>query len=161
MTTEEDTLIEVSKRQLRTFLLRNRRNLSSQEKNDAALTICNKSRMLSSFQRSYHLGFYLAHDNEVNLNSLLLKSLKIKKCYLPVLQNNHYLNFYSYHEKGLMTTNCFGIKEPEITQENLIVPINLDLIFLPLVAFDKHGNRLGRGGGYYDRTFAFLKKKNQ
>ena len=79
---------------------------------------------------------------------------------MPVLQTDRYLDFYSYHTQGLLTKNCFGIKEPEIIKENVILPGDLDLIFLPLVAFDKDGNRLGRGSGYYDHTFAFLKTQS-
>lgn len=57
-----------------------------------------------------------------------------------------------------MTVNQYGIKEPCLRTNKTILSKQLNLVLLPLVAFDAQGNRMGMGGGYYDRTFAF---KNQ
>lgn len=113
---------------------------------------------LSLFQENQRIAFYLAHDGEADIKNLLNEALKRKKaCYLPVLQTNRdYLDFYSYHTENLLVKNRFGIEEPNFKKEKSIVVTALDLIFLPLVAFDKKGNRLGRGSGYYDRTLASL-----
>lgn len=114
---------------------------------------------LSLFQESQRVAFYLAHDGEVDIKNLLNEALRRKKaCYLPALQTNQgdYLDFYSYHTENLLVKNRFGIEEPDCTQEKSIAITALDLMFLPLVTFDKNGNRLGRGAGYYDRTLASL-----
>ena len=114
---------------------------------------------LPLFQESQRMAFYLAHDGEVDIKNLLNEALRRKKaCYLPTLQTNqgYYLDFYSYHAENLLVSNHFGIEEPNFAQEKSIAITALDLMFLPLVAFDKRGNRLGRGAGYYDRTLASL-----
>ena len=54
-----------------------------------------------------------------------------------------------------MKTNRFGIDEPDVPESDWIAASELDLALLPLVGFDEDCNRLGVGGGYYDRSFAF------
>ena len=51
-----------------------------------------------------------------------------------------------------MLKNKFGILEPKLNVQNVLPLDELDILFTPLVAFDKQGNRLGMGGGFYDRT---------
>ena len=149
-----------NKNQLRNMLRQCRRGLSYKEKNNANKSIFDSIVTFPPYQKSHHLAFYLPHDNEVDLKLLLAKAIpKGKKCYLPVLKFNRHLDFYSYHSESRLIKNFFEIEETDVTQEKLIASCSLDLIFLPLVAFDKQGNRLGRGGGYYDRTLAFLKKR--
>ena len=148
------------KNQLRCMLLQCRRDLSYKEKNNVEKAIFDSIETFPPYQKSHHLAFYLPYDNEVNLKLLLAKAIsKDKRCYLPVLKSNRHLDFYSYRPESRLIKNRFEIEETDVTQEKLIVSYALDLIFLPLVAFDKQGNRLGRGGGYYDRTLAFLKKR--
>ena len=149
------------KSQLRT-LLRHRRNvLSFPERSCVAQAVYNKIKMitLSHFETSQNLAFYRAHDGEVNIDKVLTKTQATgKHCYLPVLHfSQHHLDFYFYHSENLLIRNRFGIEEPDISQEKPIFVADLDLIFLPLVAFDKKGNRLGRGAGYYDRALVPLK----
>ena len=83
--------------------------------------------------------------------SNLLKFLDIKNytiC-LPVIKNNFEMNFYKYSFQNPLKINKFGIPEP-INLSNKVIP---DLILVPLVGFDKDLNRLGYGGGFYDRYF--------
>lgn len=150
----------IDKEQLRSTLRQYRRDLSFQEKNNAEKTIFDSIVTFPPYQKSHHLAFYLPHDNEVDLKLLLLKTVQRgENCYLPVLKSNRHLDFYSYRLDSQLIKNRFEIEETDVTQEKLIIPCALDLIFLPLVAFDQQGDRLGRGGGYYDRTLAFLKKR--
>ena len=83
--------------------------------------------------------------------SNLLKFLEIKNytiC-LPVIKNNFEMNFYKYSFQNPLKINKLGIPEP-INLSNKVIP---DLILVPLVGFDKDLNRLGYGGGFYDRYF--------
>ena len=56
--------------------------------------------------------------------------------------------------------NQFGILEPPLNVQEILPTEKLDIIFTPLVAFDKQGNRLGMGGGFYDRTLQDWRSKN-
>lgn len=149
------------KRQLRALLRRRRNVLSLSERSDASQEVYNKieTTIPSLFETSQNLAFYKAHDGEMNIDSVLKKAQSIgKNCYLPVLHaSQNRLDFYPFHLENLLIKNHFGIEEPDISQEKSISVVDLDLIFLPLVAFDKKGNRLGRGTGHYDRALAPLK----
>jgi len=84
-------------------------------------------------------------------------------CYLPVLQplRRGHLHFVRYRDQERTRRNRFGIAEPRLKPGNIADPWTLDIIFLPLVAFDREGNRLGMGGGYYDRTLASLRQRTR
>ena len=75
---------------------------------------------------------------------------------LPVIKKNFQMDFYSWSFSDLLRINKYGIPEPEI--KNIVYP---DILLIPLVAFDKHLNRLGYGGGYYDRYIKKLSKKKK
>lgn len=81
-----------------------------------------------------------------------------KICTLPVLTGDKTLHFARYNRHDELQPNQYFIPEPAGRQV-LIAAEKLDLVLVPLVAFDHLGNRIGTGGGYYDRTFAFLFNK--
>ncbi len=65
--------------------------------------------------------------------------------------------FAPYGEHTRMKKNCFGILEPVFQKKQLKTAKQIDLILAPLVGFDELGNRIGMGGGFYDRALAHLK----
>ena len=84
-----------------------------------------------------------------------------KQVYLPVLLPFHHnrLWFARFEPDTWLVVNRYGIAEPERIHRRRIVPQALDIVLAPLVGFDHKGNRLGMGGGFYDRSFAYLLKR--
>jgi 5-formyltetrahydrofolate cyclo-ligase len=114
-------------------------------------------RIISSlvYQDSQHIAVYWAVGGEISLQPLIRRALQEgKQCYLPVIRHQS-LVFIPYSESTVMGKNVFGIPEPEVC-ENTFPAAGLDLVLAPLVAFDSQCHRIGMGGGYYDRTFAFM-----
>jgi 5-formyltetrahydrofolate cyclo-ligase len=109
------------------------------------------------YAQANQLAFYQAMKGEVDLTPLLTHALSLgKKCYLPcITKEDSTLHFRLYDSTQPLEKNHYGIYEP-LAHHSSCNPEDLDVIFVPLVAFDSQGNRLGMGAGYYDRTFAFL-----
>jgi 5-formyltetrahydrofolate cyclo-ligase len=112
---------------------------------------------------SRHIAVYLPSDGEIGTWPLIefLWSLG-KVTYLPVLVpfSQRRLWFSSYAKGDALVYNHYGILEPERVHYRRIPTAALDLVLTPLVAFDSSGHRLGMGGGYYDRSFQFLKQRH-
>ena len=101
------------------------------------------------------IGGYFPVNYEID-DLEILKKLKKKKYQisLPVIKKNFDMDFYSWSFDDPLKINQYGIPEPFL--KKLIYP---DILLVPLVAFDKNLNRLGYGGGYYDRVIDKLSKK--
>jgi len=136
--------------------MRVRRNaIPSYEQDIAAKNIAKHILATTIYQRSQHIAVYWAVGGEINLQPLIEGAwAQGKRCYLPVVQGQR-MAFVDYSADTEMSNNVFGIPEP-ISVRAAIKAADLDLVLTPLVAFDCKGNRLGMGGGYYDRTFNFL-----
>ena len=114
------------------------------------------------FLRARRIACYLAVNGEMDPDPLLNHALAMgREVYLPVLvpYRHNRLWFAPYDHDTRLTPNRFGILEPQVSVRRLINPRVLDLVLMPLVAFDAQCNRLGMGGGYYDRTFGFLRHR--
>lgn len=117
---------------------------------------CNKINIntLHNFACYWPMEFEI---NTVGLINYLLH--QNKNCYLPYMnadinKSNHKLAFIQYDLKTKLVKNQFGILEPEFDINKTIDVNNLDVIFMPVVAFDCLGHRIGSGAGLYDRTLA-------
>jgi 5-formyltetrahydrofolate cyclo-ligase len=112
------------------------------------------------FLASQNIACYFAQDNEFDCGPMMEAVWAAKKnCYLPVLaeENHEGLQFALYQPEDTLCLNRYKILEPE--NKMFLPKEKLDLVLLPIVGFDLQGSRLGMGGGYYDRTFAFLYEK--
>ena len=101
------------------------------------------------------IGGYYPVNSEVDDLEILKRFEKNKfNISLPVIKKNFQMDFYKWSFSDPLKINKYGIPEPET--ENIVYP---DILLIPLVAFDKNLNRLGYGGGYYDRLIKKLSKK--
>lgn len=143
------------RQQLRQQMRETRQKLTVLQQQQAAQHITEQALKLIEQQQAKNIAIYLAFDGEISTQSLI-KQLwqQDKNVYLPVLHPfvRGHLLFLRYLPDTPMKANKFGIFEPHLNVQNVIPLEQLDVIFTPLVAFDKQGNRLGMGGGFYDRT---------
>lgn len=148
------------KRQHIRQLVRERRQcLTATQQQQAAEALVQQVLKSSKIENSQHIALYLANDGELDTYPLIQALWQLNKTvYLPVLHPfvAGYLLFVQYDSSTLLYPNKFAIPEP-LAECNRHIPVNqLDIIFTPLVAFDHNGNRLGMGGGFYDRTLSQL-----
>jgi len=110
------------------------------------------------FRESQHIACYLSVKSEMDVMPLMeIIWQNNKKCYLPVLSHQNDLGFVHYENHDDLIPNQFGIMEPKFKDQKISLE-KLDIIIMPLIAFDQKGHRLGAGGGYYDKTFANVAK---
>ena len=106
--------------------------------------------------RCKHIAGYLANDGEPSNHTFMQRCQQSKHIYyLPVI-NKQKLTFARYQAATALVNNKFNIPEP-YTSHTLPAKF-ISAVLLPLVGFDKQGNRLGMGGGFYDRTLSFIRR---
>ena len=146
---------------LRQQMRRLRQALTLEQREAYAASLMDHLQRCRVFRNSQRIAFYLANDGEMDLQPLINIAWQSgKQCYLPVLGLRHTskLWFVPYQPDSKLINNRFGILEPQhAARVRQFKARELDLVFMPLVAFDQQGNRLGMGGGFYDRTLGFLR----
>jgi len=132
--------------------------MSVDERNRASTAICNQVISSREFYASVHVGCYLPMYDEVDTREIIETAWRAnKRVFVPVLRKQWQMVFCEIREDTELTKNDFGIWEP--TRGLLMPPRNLDVVITPTVAFDKKAHRVGMGGGYFDRAFAFLRHR--
>jgi len=117
-----------------------------------------------NFVDSHHIACFLSFDGEISTNTIIDRIIcSGRHCYLPKIKplKPNQLWFMPYHLSSEMKNNRFGIAEVDLRANHAKRLSELDLVLVPLVAFDLNGNRLGMGGGFYDATFAHLRKSTK
>jgi 5-formyltetrahydrofolate cyclo-ligase len=143
--------------QMRRTLSQQRSQLDATDRKQAAAKIVTRLLDHPMLQRSQIIAGYLSVDGEVDIQDWFTQAWKrLKHCYLPVVVKQQLL-FAPYYQETQLIPNQWGILEPP--KDILILPSDLEALIVPLLGFDAKGNRLGRGAGYYDRSFAFLRDK--
>lgn len=139
-----------------------RKKLSLEQQQTLSARATNRFLRHPLFLRSKRIAVYIPTNGEISPLAVLEKAHALgKACYLPVLRpmKQQKLWFARWLPGEPLLPNKYGIPEPQHIHNNIIPPWALDVVLVPLVAFDKQGNRLGMGGGYYDRSFAYLKTR--
>lgn len=156
----------LDRRELRRELRRRRRALPPHQRRLASRELCRRLRSLPELQRARRVALYLPNDGEIDPRPLIdWLVARRAQVYLPVLRplSDNRLWFVRYHAGTRMTRNRFGIAEPDTRfgahRANRLPAWALDTVLLPLVGFDDDGQRIGMGGGFYDRTFAFVRHR--
>ena len=109
------------------------------------------SRLMLCFRR---FAVYAASDGELDPSPIAEHLLAANKIVtLPVVEPQRRLSFYRYRPETRLLRNQYNIPEPDTRSATYVPAAILDVVLLPLVAFDATGKRLGMGGGYYDATF--------
>ncbi|HOW63290.1 MAG TPA: 5-formyltetrahydrofolate cyclo-ligase [Candidatus Contendobacter sp.] len=145
-------------RALRQRLRERRRALSPAMQRQAALAVASRLEDWPEWISAVRVAGYWACDGELDPAPLLERAWSTgRSVYLPVLDRACALHFAPYSPGTPMRRNRFNIPEPAVAPETWLEPSRLDLVLTPLVTFDPTGTRLGMGGGFYDRTFAFLR----
>ncbi|TCT20111.1 5-formyltetrahydrofolate cyclo-ligase [Thiobaca trueperi] len=149
---------------LRRELRAARRSLTLQQQRRHAASVAKRLARARVFLRARRIAFYWPADGELDPRPLLEQAHRRGKTgYLPVLRprlngrRGDRLWFAPYVPGAPLCPNRFGIPEPR-SRRGLRLAWNLDLLMMPLVGFDADCNRLGMGGGFYDRTLAYLRR---
>lgn len=152
--------LDTQKRHIRQSVRAARKRLSPSAQKHAALKVFAQLKRAYLLRPGYRIALYLGHDGELDPRHFIsqLRALNLE-IYLPVLhplKTGHLLFArYSPSSSQKMVKNRYGIEEPSLKHTEWQTARRMHIVLMPLVAFDEQGNRLGMGGGYYDRTLAF------
>ena len=154
----------MNKQELRKMIRGKRRALTPAQRRKSGRGMKRQLSHSSRFLSADRVALYLANDGEIDTQWVIddLRS-RGKEVFLPTLHpvRKGHLAFIRYNRNTVMTRNRFGISEPDFARGHKVAARFLSMIYLPLVAFDARGNRLGMGGGFYDRTLAFTHRAGQ
>jgi 5-formyltetrahydrofolate cyclo-ligase len=147
------------RRQQRQDLREQRRALPAAQRIAAADALADQLLSLPFAPPSGYVAGYWAMDGEIALHAWQMRLPRDCVYCLPVLCDDQRLRFAPWRAGDGLVSNRYGIPEPDITASSRLEVDALSLVVLPLVGFDVLGNRLGMGGGWYDRSFAFRNER--
>ena len=135
-----------------------RRSMSDEERRVASKSIARQVTRSREFFAASSVGCFLPMPDEADVRQIIARGWRAnKRIFCPVMGKNGEINFRQLTPDTTLLRNSFGIWEPAGSE--IVSPRRLDLVVTPLVAFDRQNNRIGMGGGYYDRCFAFLRHR--
>jgi len=143
---------------LRIDARKKRRSMTAPERARASRRIADRFLNSRYFMASDTIGCYVSTWDEVDTSAIIERAWRAKKrIFLPVTGSHRVLRFRETLPETELAMNDFGLWEPVSGKP---IDVNdLDVVVTPLVAFDSNRNRIGMGGGYFDRTFSFLRDR--
>ncbi|MFQ5579365.1 MAG: 5-formyltetrahydrofolate cyclo-ligase [Nitrospiria bacterium] len=152
-----------SKREMREKLLQLREGLPVFARQEKSREIARRLVDSSEFEAADTIHFYLSNGTEVQTDAIILETLRLKKrVIVPVVHPEDRLLSFS-EIAGLnpnqMQAGPFGIRQPRSPFIKEATSREIDLWIVPGLGFDIQGNRIGYGGGYYDRVLGRVKRK--
>lgn len=137
------------------------RRSMSREQRDRANQIINQKFVRSrEFIAAETIACYLPMRDEVDPAWIIERAWRAnKRVFCPVMGKQRKMIYRQLGHDTTLLRNSFGLWEP--VDSEIISPRQLDLVVTPLVAFDSNNNRIGMGGGYFDRCFSFLRHRTQ
>jgi len=153
--------LKLGKAEIRKIMLRQRNGLTACEVTELSQKIEENLFSCDEFLNRQRVLFYLSFNKEVSTDSMISRSLSLKKkVYVPRINKiAKKIEICQIKSMGVdMELNSFGIREPAHAPVEL--PKNIDVVVIPGLAFDRSGGRIGFGSGYYDKLFAELPKSS-
>ncbi|WP_223787910.1 5-formyltetrahydrofolate cyclo-ligase [Marinicella meishanensis] len=139
----------MNKQDIRAPLRQQRARLSTAQIQSNSAQVVQHIIESSLWQQALKVAIYWPCQGEIDLTALLTGS--DKAIYLPAIQGQN-MQFQRHHENLILHPHRYGMRQPAFIEG--LTPAPLDLCLMPLLGFDEQGNRLGLGGGFYDRYFA-------
>lgn len=146
----------MDKSSLRKQMIKARLDLDSVNYTAKSNFIISKLKQHPDFIKAKTIGIYVSFRNEVNTISLIKEILSNKNICVPKIEDKE-MNFYQIKSFDELKPNYMKILEPD--SHHFISKDQIDLMIVPIVAYDCFNNRLGYGGGYYDRYLSDYKGK--
>jgi len=149
------------KSRIRQDVLRKRDSLDPNTRKAKDSLIKERLFSLSEFQQAPIVFLFASFRSEVSTFPQIEEALALgKRVILPSVDSlNKELRLYEIKELSELSTGYMGIPEPAVAEERERDINDVTLVIMPGAAFDPRGNRLGYGGGYYDRLLSRLRRK--
>lgn len=143
------------RRELRRQLRARRRDALPGQRMAAAEAVASHLLSHPRFPAAGYVAGYWAMDGELPLHVLQMRLSSAHIWCLPCIQPDGALQFAPWRPGDPLAANRFGIPEPDLATASLLHAAEMAIVVLPLLGFGRERNRLGMGGGYYDRTLSF------
>lgn len=141
------------KSELRKTIRERKRQFTQKQLDELSLSVITKLKEHKLFKSAKRVFLYYSLPDEVNTHELI-RNLADKKIVLPKVIDDRNMILCEYNSPLDMTIGAFNIMEPT---GNIFTDYdNIDIAIIPGMAFDKDGNRMGRGKGYYDRLLYLM-----
>ncbi|MGK9175435.1 5-formyltetrahydrofolate cyclo-ligase [Yokenella regensburgei] len=152
-----------SRQNIRKEIRQRRRALTSEQQTQLSEQAAARMMAYPPVLMAHTIALFLSFDGELDTRPLIAQLWRSgKRVYLPVLHpfSPGNLLFLHYHPHSELVVNRLKIQEPKLDVRDVLPLDKLDVLVTPLVAFDEQGQRLGMGGGFYDRTLQHWQRYN-